>query len=352
MSARPSSRPSAAEAIEATAAAWLAQRDDGLTPVEAAEFAAWRSADVRHEQAVLRLERTWTALQQLRDYRPEATRHPDRDLLRQPGRSWRGLLVGGLAASLVAAAGLWWSGSGSSADLTPAAYATTTDGYERVPLQDGSILELNGSTEVGVAFTSQERRVVLKRGEAHFTVAKDSARPFVVEAGGVVVRAVGTAFNVRLGASDLEVLVTHGKVEVGSLEVGAEAAGELPAAAPKLLAASERVLISDLRPEARTPPALATLVVERIEPEVMREALAWQEARLVFVDTPLREVVARFNRSNAVQIELGAPQLGSLPIGGRFRADNVDAFVRLIASSGDIVVERPEPNRVVLQPAR
>ena len=53
-----------------------------------------------------------------------------------------------------------------------------------------------------------------RSGEAYFTVAKNPGRPFVVAAGGVGVRAVGTAFNVRLDSDAVEVLVTEGRVQV------------------------------------------------------------------------------------------------------------------------------------------
>ena len=102
------------------------------------------------------------------------------------------------AAALVLAAG-WWT-LRSVVSLPPAAhYVTTVGGYERVMLADGSVLELNGDTEAEVRFTAAERRVRLARGEAHFTVAKNSARPFWVEANDVAVRAVGTAFNTAGG---------------------------------------------------------------------------------------------------------------------------------------------------------
>jgi len=162
-------RPSDIEAIEATAAAWLAQRDDHLSPAGEREFAQWRAADPRHEAALARLENAWSALQQLRDFRPEAARHPDRDLLRgQAARRRRrnvfpALATAALAASLAVAA--VWS-IGHSRREMPAAqrYATTIDGYERVTLQDGSLLELNASSEVVVEFTPVERRVRLMRG--------------------------------------------------------------------------------------------------------------------------------------------------------------------------------------------
>ena len=81
-------------------------------------------------------------------------------------------------------------------------------------LDDGSVAELNRGAEIEVNYTVAERRVVLRRGEALFTVAKNPARPFVVRAGGVDVRAVGTAFNVKLAGPNLEVLVTEGTVHV------------------------------------------------------------------------------------------------------------------------------------------
>ena len=63
-------------------------------------------------------------------------------------------------------------------------------------LPDGSIVELNTSSTAAIAFSPAERRVRLTQGEGHFSVAKDAGRPFVVEARGLAVRAVGTMFNV------------------------------------------------------------------------------------------------------------------------------------------------------------
>ena len=88
-------------------------------------------------------------------------------------------------------------------------------------------MELNAGGEVSEHFTTAERRVRLVRGEAHFTVTKDAARPFVVEAGAVRLRALGTAFNVRFEPSAVEVLVTHGRVQVEPPGDGDDAADRL-----------------------------------------------------------------------------------------------------------------------------
>lgn len=100
------------------------------------------------------------------------------------------------------------------------------------------------------------------------------------------------------------------------------------------------------------PVAVPVSVVEKVAPEVIREALAWQGPRLVFSDTPLSEVVAQFNRRNQVQLVLGDAELGSLPVGGSFRVENVEAFVRLLTSDVDITVTREAPDRIILHKAR
>lgn len=329
-------RPSEREAIEATAAAWLTEADAGLAPERAAEFARWRAADARHEAAVARLERAWGALQELRDFRPEAQRHPDFDLLGGTARSrrsrrmaWAGLA---LAASLALVAG-WLAGT---RELPPGEqrHATTLDGYQRLSLPDGSIVELNSATEIGVQFQPTERRVQLRRGEAHFTVAKNPQRPFTVEVDGVAVRAVGTAFNVRRGAGDVEVLVTEGTVEVARPTAVTEA--------PATLTANHRAVVQIAASAGQT------RIVE-LGPESVREALAWQGPRLHFSDTPLREAIAQFNRRNAVQLELADAELGALPIAGSFRAENLDAFVRLLTADGEIVVAARDERRIVLR---
>jgi transmembrane sensor len=327
--------------------------------------------------APARLEAAWTALQQLRDFRPEARVHPDRNLLRPPPKRRRGLPFPALAVAAV-----WWVGSSRrEAASREQHYATTVDGYERVSLADGTMVELNSASEVAVQFSPAERRVRLVRGEAHFTVAKNKARPFLVEAGAVAVRAVGTAFNVRLGGKEVEVLVTEGKVAVAEVERGdersevrsrkSEVGGQPAAPTPgeggrsvarsesnglavgavyAELSANERVVIS-VAPATAAVAAVGLPVIEKVAPEAMREALAWQGPRLVFVDTPLADAIAQFNRRNQLQLELADAELGALPIGGSFRAENVDAFVRLLVSDGEIAVERPAPNRVVLRKA-
>src|SRR3546814_15209448 len=71
-------------------------------------------------------------------------------------------------------------------------HATATGEILRVPLRDGSAVTLNSNSEIAVDFDEGIRHVRLLRGEALFDVAKDSRRPFVVEADSTRVPSVAT----------------------------------------------------------------------------------------------------------------------------------------------------------------
>ncbi len=328
-----------ATAIEAEAMAWLAEREEGFAPGRAAAFESWRRRDRRHAACVADLEQVLAQLDGLAARRDEVNAHFNRvSPLPPPGRDspalapaleptvrwWRPVVGSGLAAALVLGAFLGFNALRSTPG--PAThYATTTAGYERARLADGSTLELNTASAARVQFTAAERHVELESGEAHFEVAHDTARPFVVSAGGVTVRAVGTAFNVRYVSGAVEVTVTEGKVTVGPA---------LSATGATLVAANQRLALP-LAPAAAPAPA-----IEELAPADVRAVLSWQRRVTDFSDTPLGEVTARFNRHNVLQLVITDPALGSRRIGGIFALDDVEAFVRLLERDGIIRAER------------
>ena len=112
-----------------------------------------------------------------------------------------------------------------------------------------------------------------------------------------------------------------------------------------LLEAGDRAIVS--RGGAPAAPA-----VTRLEPQQLREVLAWQQEMLIFADTPLREVIAQFNRHNRTQLRLGDADLGARLIGGTFAVGNVAAFVSLLERGGDLRVERNGEHEIILRKAR
>ena len=254
-------------------------------------------------------------------------------------RHWRSLLAAAVAVALSVATYHF----GTLSAPQPLGPGTRT-------LTDGTVVELNGAAVIVSDYTATERRVRLERGEAHFTVTKDNARPFTVTAAGVNVRAVGTAFNVRLADAAVEVLVTEGQVRLQPPPVPA-ALSNSPSAQTPAAAAPERTLAARQRAVVSTAPSSAAPEVATLTPGEIARVLAWQHRMLDFTATPMAEVVAEFNRRNGVQLVIADPALATKRFSGTFRADSYEPFVRLLEDDFGVVAKRTE-HVITLRPAR
>lgn len=325
--------------IDVAAAEWLVRRDRGFTATEQDEFSQWLAEDPRHGEWMILHDQTWREFNLLAQWRPEHSAEPNPDLLARPRRvaRWFRPAALAIAAGVAVALGIWrpWGGQ-PSPDGTALAAAPTIG--HRV-LADGSVVELNRGAEITVEFTPAERRVRLVRGEAHFAVAKNPLRPFIVRANGVDVRAVGTAFDVRLETGSVEVLVTEGHVQVQSPTT----------ATVPVLSGGQRTVVS-LAADAPPPQVLD------VSPAEMAARLAWQPQLLDFSSTSLAMVVAEFNQratgSSRIKLVIADPELGRLPIVASIRSDNIEGFVRMLELTAGVHAERNGDNEIVLHKAR
>jgi transmembrane sensor len=112
--------------------------------------------------------------------------------------------------------------------VTPHAPATETrfgDGSTATALTQGAVLELRTTSDT-------ELVVVAKSGSFRFDVVPNPARQFVVEAGDVTVRVLGTRFVVTRQDARAEVRVERGRVEVtwpnGRTELSVDGSGWFP----------------------------------------------------------------------------------------------------------------------------
>jgi len=349
------------DAIAQEAAAWVARRDRGLAPAEAAMLCAWARRDPRHAAALDELDGAWRSLNGIATD-PVLTALADEVVARARARRARRRMqfsFGTLAAAAAVAVAFVVLRREPSAVVPlslPDNVQVIASTLRRVTLADGSVAELNGGSRIEPTFTASERRVRLLEGEAHFIVVPNPQRPFSVTVGTITVRAVGTAFNVRLtSAGEIEVLVTEGTVRLESLPppAAAPAATAAPTPAPAgdapALVAGQRARIGRATGAEAQPAAVAIGAVGRDE---IQEALGWQGTRFAFNATPLHEVVAAFNRHNRHQLALGDPALRRRTLTGVFRADNLDGFVRLLRASVDVKAELRTPAETVLLPAR
>jgi transmembrane sensor len=330
--------------IEEAAAAWLVERDQGFAPGRERAFEQWLRADERHAAVFAALAETWTMIGE--------SRTPAENVV-GIGRErtwWRTL---SLAAAVLAVAGLGgWHALRQAMERTHAPYtltaATDVGLLRKVALPDGSVVHLNTDSAVDVRFDAGVRRVRLLRGEAHFSVAKNSTRPFIVNAAGVDVRVVGTVFNVRLRPESVDVLVTEGRVQVGP-----------PPGPPEVETTLARTPqpLSELKAGQKTSVTLAATAPRAVPPvdvtsTEIRQALAWQARRLDFDATPLREIVAEINRYNRHKLVVADARLEEQRFGGSFPASDYATFVRMLETDFGVVAERREAETLLRLRAR
>jgi transmembrane sensor len=337
--------PTGGEAIAAEAAAWLARRDRGFTAGEQDAYLDWLRADARHSLAVSRLEAAWHTLDQLQEWRPADGDRPNPDLLavrpRRVLRRWFAPLAvaATFAVGFMVFSPLWKSYR--NAEVTTAVVRLS----EMRTLPDGTVVELNRGAEISIDFSGPERLVRLLQGEAHFTVAKMGPnRPFTVMAGNVRVRAVGTVFNVRMLSESVDVLVTEGKVRIdppGSVDPGFPLVLNA-----RMLDAGQRASVNLAEPSP-APPTVVDATPAEIE-----ETLRWQGLRLVFRETPMADVIEQFNRHGSSTFVLADRDLASIRIEGNFRADNAEAFVRLLQEVFTVEATPDGHGRLVLRRGR
>lgn len=285
-----------ASEIADEAAAWVARLDaDGWSAADEVLLEQWMAADPRRRGALLHAQACWVALD------PPAPRA--RATMRR-----RGLFMaagGALAASVVG--GFLWLAGGTT-------YRTEIGEIRRVPLADGSTATINSDTQLEVTLASRRREVRINSGEAWFRVAKDPARPFVVEAGQVVVQAVGTAFSVRRRDGGADIIVTEGVVQVWAAQADGYRTS-LVAGQSAFFGDNAAVRISDGPPSAGD------------------RALAWRSGAIDLSGQTVAHAVDDFNRYNRRKLVLADPRLAGEQIDGIFRTDDPEGFAQALHDS-------------------
>mgnify|MGYP003113540935 CR=1 FL=1 len=337
--------------VEKSAADWTLKIDRGLTPEEQDQYTDWLAQDPAHREAMALYEWGWDEFDRLAGLQTTHHAHVDPDLLapgngfdiklKPQGRSRNFLWFSALPIAAVLALVFYfaWPAPEKPSGLTVQPALELLARIESRTLEDGSTVELNRESEIRVAYTSYERRVYLKKGEANFDVAKDPNRPFIVNVAGVDVQAVGTVFSVKLADNEVDVIVTEGIVNVkpDSARYGSDLRLD-----DALLEIGQRALV-DL--EADVP----LVTVSNISEAEVKEALRWQPELLDFDAAPLGEIVAEFNSRNPVQVKLADPSLEMMRLSSSFWSDNVEGFVRLMESSFSMEAEWQGSREIVLR---
>lgn len=222
--------------------------------------------------------------------------------------------------------------TGVLAWLNPAykseSFSTAIGERRAVALADGSRLLLDSGSHVDISWHVRSRQVDLRSGQVLFDVSEALYRPFLVSAGSTRVQVLGTRFNVRrLDDDNVRVTLARGRVEVD---------GASTAQSPVFLTPGQQVdsIRGQLQPVAQVDASTA---------------MAWQEDRIVFEQTPLGEAVSLLRQYRQAPILLSDPSLATLKVTGVFEAHSTDMLLDLLPTILPVAVNRQADGVVQIQ---
>ena len=332
--------------IDEEAAVWIWRMDSAaVAGADRQGYEAWLRQDPRHRRAAAALSTVWNALDGLAEAKRDEkiatfAQTAKLPLLHHPRRWW---FAAAAVLAAVAVGTIWLQQGGELQTL-----ATAVGQQRNVTLADGSIVTLNTNTIVETDLRRRTREIYLRKGEAHFQVAHDRSRPFLVHAGDAVVRAVGTAFEVRvLTDQHVDVMVDEGRVEVQ--------APALPPASPSpgTNARARRAAATTVRAlnaGERLSTASRDYAVTPITAEQMSSELAWREGAIIFDGQPLSEAIAEIERYTDARIVVSDPEIAGLRVGGRFRTGDVQEFFDALQTALPVSIRHTNAGLVFIDP--
>ncbi len=299
-------RPQGAEKdrLRREAAAWVARVTSGDAGTDdAEELAAWRGLSSDHEAAYREAVTVWKAMGPALLATAAAKRN----------RVSRRRFLGGAAAATGVAAGL--SAATFLGILPPlgaffADYVTGRGEQRTVTLDDGSTVELDGDSMLSVAYSEHERLVTLSSGAAVFTVARDAARPFVVNAADGRTTALGTTFAVSHGADEITVDCLDGRIAVEC---------------------RSRAELDTGQTVSYSPDGLGAVTAGSTE-----DMAAWRRGLLVFRDRSLADVVIDINRHRTGRVVIAQGELAKHRVSGVFHLDRPDEVIAHLEAALDL----------------
>ncbi|APW73093.1 MULTISPECIES: FecR family protein [Sphingopyxis] len=315
-------------ALRSEAAHWYNQQLSGdMTAEEEYRFQDWIGQSAAHRDAYRSIDRAWTiagAAASDPALSGAASPYGEPDGEDAPAWGWRGWgkRLGrrrglALAASVLLTVGIGWTTLPgllfTERDHAAQAFQTETGQRTTITLPDGSVVTLDSDTEMRFADAPDQRRVDLVRGRAFFQVASNRARPFIVNADGKTVRAVGTAFEVSMDGGEVAIVLAEGKVRVEEPATGPGNGTDMTPGRQLVISPDRRWTLSNV--------------------DVKKET-SWTEGRLVFMHDPLSKAVAEVNRYSTRKLTFKDGSIPDKQIVGVFSAGDIDGFVKALELYG------------------
>ncbi|MFC3114423.1 FecR family protein [Cellvibrio fontiphilus] len=326
------------------ASLWIARMDRGLSAEETEALRRWISASAKHKECLLEMAQLWdrmdklSILSELFDS-PSVAASTKRSLARP---------VWALAASaLLAVVGLQLFMpqtpltqpgteqapvlSQQTSQPSNTLYETGIGAHSTVNLPDGTRLLLNTNTQVSVTYSTDQRLLLLKKGELLVEVAHDKQRPLRVQVGDKIVEAVGTAFNVYLkDEQNFDVIVTEGRVKVKPIAQITQAITGPGTDSIQELGRGEKLSVRNTHAAA----------VEAIGATAIHDRLSWRDGNLVFRGETLQDALNELSRYTPDNFKVVDARINQVRIAGLYKAGDVEGLLLSLKENFNITSTR------------
>lgn len=205
--------------------------------------------------------------------------------------------------------------------------STPRGGKYQVVMPDGTVVWLNAASSIRfpASFSNGKSRRVELNGEAYFEVAKDKARPFIVESGDQRVQVLGTHFNI---SSYTDEHSTRTTLLEGSVKVSAASGQET------VLKPGQQAVLNG-----------KGLQVGMVDTE---QVMAWKNAMFVFDHDDLGSIMNKIARWYDVEvIYLNEEVKNELFSGKVSRSENVSEVLKKLSLT-DAVKFKIERRRILV----
>ena len=173
-------------------------------------------------------------------------------------------------------------------------------GEYKLELADGTLVWLNSDSELRypVKFIGNQREVQL-RGEGYFKVSKNPEKPFRVMVGDMVVKVLGTSFNINAYKDQDNILTTlvSGKVDIQDMT-------------------GESLVV--MKPNQQVDFRHGQVAVKEVD---VARFVSWIDGKFYFNDMTLENIMSQLQRWYDIEVFFTDEKLKSYPFTGVIRRD-------------------------------
>jgi transmembrane sensor len=293
-----------------TISRWLSESNDNQKYFDHFKL-IWDTSRELKIESKLDPDTSWAEFKQLAQNRAEAPNATVRQLT--PSSRWLKMAATWLV--ILGSAGLLYS---LFKPAKPNMLTLLSNNIVRkVTLSDGSLITMNKNSVLNYPdrFNGDTREISLK-GEAFFDVAHDKSKPFMIHVNDVVVKVVGTSFNIKATGPNTEVIVETGIVQVIQQEI-----------------------VVKLKPKEKVSVRAGRLQKGSSQDELYNY---YRTQKFVANKTPLWRLVDVLNEVYHANIVVDNKALGNRVITTTFKADSLDSILDIIKKTlGVQIIKKP-----------